>query len=189
MGFLICWRGKGIDVNDKTSSQSKSGLSNRLSPKPHPRVQELTSSQSRTQRQAPASTHRLNTDFILTVSGGMKNLTTWFSTHSSKSRALFSHQRTQLSWTLEVPTYFWVYKTATSTSASKLQIANVSDFTMKAASTSTAQPLLRPKPVWAISFKVRLCKIHVDRECLSHKCVCIIFKVRGLILPQKKKPR
>lgn len=104
MCFLVYWRGKGRDVNNKTGSQSKPRLSNRLGPKPHPRVHEHTSSQSRTQGQAPANTHRLNTDFTFTVSGGMKNFTNRFSAHSSKSRALFSHQRTQLSWTLEVLT-------------------------------------------------------------------------------------
>lgn len=98
MCFLVCQRGKGREVNNKTSSQSQSPLRNRLSPKPHPKVQEHTSSQSRTQRQAPASTHRPNTDFTFNVSGGMKNLTAWWSNTSSKSSALCSHQRTQLSW-------------------------------------------------------------------------------------------
>lgn len=66
---------KSRDVDNKSSSQRTSALSNRVNPKPHPRVPEHTSSQSRSIQEGrflPALTEATQTSLLMSLERGKK---------------------------------------------------------------------------------------------------------------------
>lgn len=131
---------KSRDIDSKSSSQRISALSNRMSPKPHPRVHEHTSSQSHCIQEGrflPALTEATRTSLLMSLERGKKP-------HDPILGTFFQIKRfVQLSKS-SVHLRSWLTSEFTKlpphTSASKLQIANFSDFTSKAGASNQHRP-------------------------------------------------